>query len=84
MSDVQTAAQPNVSSHGGYVNAPTEFVNHHSASSSSAEGTAQKVEQQPAGATTNQEEKVSKKDVKITAEPVTSGVLGYKAPGIIR
>ena len=30
------------------------------------------------------EEKVGKKETQITATPVTSGVLGYKAPGLMR
>lgn len=32
----------------------------------------------------SKEHKVSKKETQITATPITSGTLGYKAPGIMR
>ena len=87
MSDVEATTEPNVAQHGGYVDAASQFVAHHSGTGSAVAATADasKAEGTAEGVTpVNKEEKVSKKDVKITAEPVTSGVLGYKAPGIIR
>ncbi|KAI9708423.1 MAG: hypothetical protein M1828_002986 [Chrysothrix sp. TS-e1954] len=84
MSDASATAvsEPNVAKHGGYTDAASEFASHHSGGSA-AEAPVQKLDEQSRDTSINKEEKVSKKDVKITAEPVTSGTLGYKAPGII-
>lgn len=80
--------EPNVTSSGGYVDAAENFTKSHSGPEGATTAVPAAVTSTPpvastdattTGATT--EEPVGKKETEITAAPITSGVLGYKAPG---
>ncbi|KAI9670574.1 MAG: hypothetical protein M1831_005794 [Alyxoria varia] len=78
------AAEPNVAQHNGYVDASSTFKDAQTGESSKVEdptNTTTSTTSDAVGAPA--EEKVSKDESKVTATPVTSGTLGYKAPGLV-
>lgn len=80
------ATAPHVAQHAGYVEPSETFAAAHSDKTAEPveDAKGESVEPSPPERTGTTEEKVGKDEVKVTATPVTNGVLGYKAPGLIR
>ena len=87
-----SATGPNVAKHDGYVQATDVYTSAHAGSSdhtpttetSTSEAKPKGAESAPVAANLSAEEKVGRDEVKVTAKPVTHGVLGYKAPGLVK